>query len=91
MLSKKELAMRHVTGFSNSTKIRYIVNGFGMYGTINDIYTKTATVSHGEALRLAIQKLAYDRRRSSFRGEGRPVGVSITHEGVQVQIDLMAN
>jgi hypothetical protein len=91
MLSKKEFKMRHATGFSNSTKIRYIVNGFGMYGTINDIYTKTATVSHGEALRLAIQKLAYDRRCSSFRGEGRPVGVSITHEGVQVQIDLMAN
>ena len=83
--------MRHVTGFSNSTKIRYIVNGFGMYGTVNDIFTKTATVSHGEALRLAMQKLAYDRRRSSFRSEGRPVGVSITHEGIQVQIDLMAN
>ena len=83
--------MRHVSGFSNSTKIRYIVNGFGMYGTINDIYTKTATVSHGEALRLAIQKLAYYRRHSSFKDEGRPVGVSITHEGIQVQIDLMAN
>jgi len=37
--------MRHVPGFSNSTRIRYIVNGFGMYGTINDIYTKTATVN----------------------------------------------
>ena len=83
--------MRHVSGFSNSTRIRYIVNGFGMYGTINDIYTKTATVSHGAALRLAIQKLAYDRRRSSFTGDGRPVGVAITHEGIQVQIDLMAN
>ena len=83
--------MRHVSGFSNSTKIRFIVNGFGMYGTINDIYTKTATVSHGTALRLAIQKLAYDRRHSSFTGEGRPVGVSITYEGVQVQVDLMAN
>jgi hypothetical protein len=35
--------MRHVAGFSNSTKIRFIVNGFGMYGTVNDIYTKTAT------------------------------------------------
>ena len=83
--------MRHVPGFSNSTKIRYIVNGFGMYGTVNDIYTKTATVTHGNALRLAIQKLAYDRRHSSFKGDGRPVGVAITHEGVQVQIDLMAN
>jgi hypothetical protein len=39
----------------------------------------------------AIQKLAYDRRHSSFKGEGRPVGVGITHEGVQVQVDLMAN
>jgi hypothetical protein len=83
--------MRHVSGFSNSTKIRFIVNGFCMYGTVNDVFTKTATVSHGAALRLAIQKLAYDRRHSSFRGEGRPVGVSITHEGVQVQVDLMAN
>jgi hypothetical protein len=83
--------MRHVTGFSNSTKIRFIVNGFGMYGTINDIYTKTATVSHGEALRLAIQKLAYIRRHSASTGEGRPVGVCITHEGIQVQIDLMVN
>jgi hypothetical protein len=55
------------------------------------VFTKTATVSHGAALRLAIQKLAYDRRHSSFKGEGRPVGVGITHEGVQVQVDLMAN
>jgi hypothetical protein len=83
--------MRHVTGFSNSTKIRFIVNGFGMYGTINDIYTKTATASHGAALRLAIQKLAYNRRHSSFAGDGRPVGIAITHEGVDVQVDLMAN
>ena len=81
--------MRHVPGFSNSTKIRYIVNGFGMYGTVNDLFTKTATVSHGEALRLAIHKLAYDRRR--FKKVGRPVGVAITHEGIQVQVDLMAN
>lgn len=83
--------MRHVSGFSNSTRIRYIVNGFGMYGTVNDLFTKTATVSHGAALRLAIQKLAYDRRHSSSKGDGRPVGVGITHEGIQVQIDLMAN
>ena len=83
--------MRHVAGFSNSTRIRFIVNGFGMYGTINDIYTKIATASHSDALRLAIQKLAYDRRRSSFTGEGRPVGVGITHEGVDVQITLLAN
>jgi len=83
--------MRHVAGFSNSTRIRFIINGFGMYGTVNDIFTKTATVSHGAALRLAIQKLAYDRRRSSFTGEGRPVGVNITHEGHEVQITLMAN
>ena len=47
--------MRHVSGFSNSTKIRFIVNGFGIYGTVNDIFTKTATVSHGAALRFAIQ------------------------------------
>ena len=83
--------MRHVSGFSNSTKIRYIVNGFGMYGTVNDLFTKTATVSHGAALRLAIQKLAYDRRHSPNTGDARPVGVGITYEGVQVQIDLMAN
>lgn len=83
--------MRHVSGFSNSTRIRYIVNGFGMYGTVNDLFTRTATVTHGNALRLAIQKLAYDRRHSAFRGEGRPVGVCITHEGIDVQIDLMAN
>jgi len=83
--------MRHVAGFSNSTKIRFNVNGFGMYGTINDIYTKIAAVTHGDALRLAIQKLAYDRRRSPFTGEGRPVGVNITHEGHDVQITLMAN
>jgi len=49
MKTQKEPQMRHVTGFSNSTKIRYIVNGFGMYGTVNDLFTKTATVSHGDA------------------------------------------
>jgi len=83
--------MRHVTGFSNSTRIRYIVNCFGMYGTIIDLFTKTATVSHGDALRKAINHLAYIRRVSPNRGEARPVGVGITHEGIQVQIDLMAN
>lgn len=83
--------MRHVTGFSNSTKIRFIINGFGMYATINDIYTKTTTVSHGAALRFAVERLAYIRRHSPNTGEGRPVGVGITHEGHQVQIDLMAN
>ena len=83
--------MRHVSGFSNSTKIRYIVNGFGMYGTVNDLYTKTATMTHGRALRHAMEHLAWIRRVSSHRGDERPVGVSITHEGVQVQIDLMAN
>jgi len=83
--------MRHVPGFSNSTRIRYIVNSFGMYGTVNDLYTKTATVSHGAALRFAIEKLAYIRRHSPNTGEGRPVGVGLTHEGIQVQIDLMAN
>ena len=83
--------MRHVSGFSNSTKIRYIVNGFGMYGTVNDLFTKTATVTHGEALRRAINHLAYIRRVSPNTGDGRPVGINITHEGVQVQIDLMAN
>jgi hypothetical protein len=85
------MSKRHVSGFSNSTKIRFIIDGFGMYCTINDLYTKTATVSHGEALRLAIQKLAYDRRHSSFSGEGRPVGIGITHAGHDVQITLMAN
>jgi len=83
--------MRHVTGFSNSTKIRYIVNGFGMYGTINDLFTKTATVSHGDALRHAINHLARIRQVSPLRGAARPVGVGLTHEGIQVQIDLMAN
>jgi hypothetical protein len=83
--------MRHVTGFSNSTKIRYIVNGFGMYGTVNDLFTKTATVSHGNALRQAINHLSYIRKASPNRGDARPVGVAITHDGVQVQIDLMAN
>jgi hypothetical protein len=83
--------MRHVSGFSNSTKIRFIINGFGMYGTVNDIYTKTATVTHGTALRLAIQKLAYIRRHSVNTGDARPVGVNITYEGIDVQITLMAN
>jgi len=83
--------MRHVSGFSNNTKIRYMINGFGMYGTIDDLFTKTATVSHGDALRRAINHLAYIRQVSPFRGDARPVGVGITHEGIDVQIDLMAN
>lgn len=83
--------MRHVSGFSNSTKIRFIVNGFGMYGTVNDVFTKTATVSHGEALRYAVKHLAEIRRRNPNRGDARPVGVAVTHEGIDVQIDLMAN
>ena len=83
--------MRYVSGFSNSQKIRFIINGFGMYCTINDVYTKTATVSHGAALRFAVERLAYIRRVSPNTGDGRPVGVGITHEGIQVQIDLMAN
>jgi len=83
--------MRHVSGFSNSTRIRFIINGFGMYGTINDLYTKMATESHSKALRLAVEKLAYIRRHSPNTGEARPVGVNITYEGHEVQITLMAN
>jgi hypothetical protein len=83
--------MRHVSGFSNSTRIRFIINGFGMYATVNDLYTKMATESHGKALRLAMEKLAYIRRHSPNTGEARPVGVNITYEGHEVQITLMAN
>jgi hypothetical protein len=32
--------MRHVSGFSNSTRIRFIIDGFGMYATINDVLQK---------------------------------------------------
>ena len=83
--------MRHVSGFSNSTRMRFIIDGFGMYATINDVFTKTGTVSHGAALRYAVEYLAEIRRRSPVLGEGRPVGTVVTHEGHQVQINLMAN
>ena len=83
--------MRHVSGFSNSTRIRFVIDGFGMYATVNDVYTKTATVTHGAALRFAVERLAYLRRHSPNTGDARPVGVGITHEGHDVQISLMAN
>ena len=58
--------MRHVSGFSNSTKIRYSVNGFAMYGTVNDLYTKTATVTQDrKSTRLNSSHVALSRMPSS--------------------------
>ena len=82
-----------VSGLNNSQKIRFIVNGFGMYCKVSDI-ENFATSSHRVAVISALQHLQCDR--DLYKSTGRKdiptgFGTRSTFQGVDidVQVDLV--
>lgn len=78
-----------VSGFKNSQKIRLIINGFGVYTTINDVFFNLfATVSHRYAAECALYALS-QMRAGSGAAEQCVSGLCATYNGHQVQLDLI--
>ena len=82
-----------VSGMNNSQKIRFMVNGFGMYCKVSDI-ENFATTSHRVAVISALQHLQCDRALSTSLGKKQlPTGFGTrsTFQGVDidVQVDLV--
>jgi len=82
-----------VSGMNNSQKIRFIVNGFGMYCKVSDIES-FATSSHRVAVISALQHLQCDRDLSKSLGKKEiPTGFGTrsNFQGVDidVQVDLV--
>jgi len=82
-----------VSGMNNSQKIRFIVNGFGMYCKVSDI-ENFATSSHRVAVISALQHLQCDR--DLYKSTGRKdiptgFGTRSNFQGVDidVQVDLV--
>lgn len=81
-----------VSGMNNSQKIRFMIDGFGMYCKVSDI-ENFATSSHRVAVISALQHLQCDREL--IKSSGRkdiPTGFGIcsTFQGVKhdVQVNL---
>lgn len=81
-----------VSGMNNSQKIRFMVNGFGMYCKVSDI-ENFATSSHRVAVLLALQHLQCDRELAFSKCKPQPTGFGTrsTFQGVDidVQVDLV--
>ena len=82
-----------VSGMNNSQKIRFIVNGFGMYCKVSDIES-FATSSHRVAVISALQHLQCDRDLAKSLGKkeiATGFGTRSTFQGVDidVQVDLV--
>jgi hypothetical protein len=82
-----------VSGMNNSQKIRFMVNGFGMYCKVSDI-ENFATSSHRVAVISALQHLQCDR--DLYKSSGKKemptgFGTRSTFQGVDidVQVDLV--
>ena len=78
-----------ISGLSNTQKIRFMVEGFGMYCKVGDV-ENIATISHADAVRFALNTLANHRAAEKAAGGISPVGMGVTApNGLQVQIDLV--
>lgn len=81
-----------VSGMNNSQKIRFMVNGFGMYCKISDI-ENFATTSHRVAVILALQHLQCSRELAFSTCKPKPTGFGTrsVFQGVDidVQVDLV--
>jgi hypothetical protein len=79
-----------IPGMNNSQKIRFIVNGFGMYCRVSDI-ENFATSSHRVAVISALQHLQCDR--DLYKSTGRkdiPTGFGTrgTFQGVDIDVQV---
>jgi hypothetical protein len=82
-----------VSGMNNSQKIRFMVNGFGMYCKVSDT-ENFATTSHRVAVISALQHLQCSRDLAKSCGKKEmPTGFGTrsTFQGVDidVQVDLV--
>jgi hypothetical protein len=81
-----------ISGMNNSQKIRFMIDGFGMYCRVSDI-ENFATSSHRVAVISALQHLQCDRELTKSSGrKDIPTGFGIcsTFQGVthDVQVNL---
>ena len=83
---------RLIEGMNNSTRIRFIVDGVGMYCRISDV-ENFATVSAQQAVISALQNLQYSREMAFATCKPQPTGygTNSVFAGVQhnVQVDLV--
>ena len=80
-----------VTGMNNSQKIRFIIDGFGMYCKVSDI-ENFATSSHRVAVISALQHLQCDR--DLYKSTGRkdiPTGYGTRSNFQGVDHDVQVN
>lgn len=87
---------RLVFGLNNKQRIRFVVNGFAMYCTVQDIQN-IATTKHRVAVWSTAERLGIDRYRARNRAE-MPQGLSWRVEvrneqdqleSIDVQVDLV--
>jgi len=78
---------RLVPGLKNSQRIRFMIDGFGFYCTIKDLFMNTGTASHSRALQDAVFALANMRSDPGPAGKAC-LGIGGTWRGHNVQIDL---
>jgi len=80
-----------VSGMNNSQKIRFIVNGFGMYCKVSDI-ENFATSSYRVAVISALQHLQCDRDLHKSTGrKDMPTGFGTRSTFQGVDIDVQVN
>lgn len=83
---------RLVSGLNNSQKIRFMIDGFGMYCKVVDI-ENFATSSHRVAVFMALQNLQASRELAFSKCQPQPTGFGFngTFQGVKhdVQVDLV--
>jgi hypothetical protein len=83
---------RLIEGLNNSQKIRFIVDGVGMYCKISDV-ENFATVSSQQAVISALQNLQASRELAFAKCQPQPTGFGIrsvfSGKSHDVQVDLV--
>ena len=83
---------RLIEGMNNNTRIRFIVDGIGMYCKISDV-ENFATVSAQQAVITALQHLQAHRELALTRREPEPTGFGFrsvfSGKSHDVQVDLI--
>ena len=78
---------RMVSGLKNSQRVRFMIDGFGFYCKVEDLFMNTGTLSHASALQDAVFALASSRSDPGPAGKAC-IGIAGTWQGHNVQIDL---
>lgn len=78
-----------VPGLNNTRRIRFLVNGVGMYCTVRDVFLNMATTQHATAVEEALKEIARIRSGPGA-GDQSAMGILMTaSNGVNVQVDLV--